>query len=501
MDIEEIESASFEIDGLTETEIKELSIVTKRFVRAYAGRDMSDVEGNWLSEQLKAEMPEKTEKEIKDMTNEIMFSVGEFDNNLKDLNDACNKGTSKESWFAQKISEASKGMSVIEYGNYLNGIDNALVQANAKMLQTVTTNAGEISQCMNLDGFIAEQKAVNSFNIEAQLKGSKYFAEVKAPDPGETYGLNSFDVVIKDSSTEKIVHQYQFKYGKDAQATINLLKDGNYNNQRIIVPADQVEEVRKAFPGKTVEAHIGGTDKVSIQSEELTKEQVKQLQKDVQDNGVLPLEDWNAYNTKELAMNIGKNAGLAGLQAAAITTGFHLVEKAVKGEPIDTDEAVEIALETGADAGIKAAATGAVKAGVEKGVISVIPKGTPAGIIANVVCVGIEDAKIMAKVAKGEMTLTEGMDNIGKTTVSMTCGFASVAKGAAIGVKALSWVPVVGPAIGGAVGGMIGYMAGSKVGQVIHEGAKKVRNCIKSGFEKAKSKIKKFGRILKWVTA
>ena len=85
MDIEEIESASFEIDGLTETEIKELSIVTKRFVRAYAGRDMSDVEGNWLSEQLKAEMPEKTEKEIKDMTNEIMFSVGEFDNNLKDL--------------------------------------------------------------------------------------------------------------------------------------------------------------------------------------------------------------------------------------------------------------------------------------------------------------------------------------------------------------------------------------------------------------------------------
>lgn len=37
-------------------------------------------------------MPEKTEKEIKNMTNEIMFSVGEFDNNLKDLNDACNKG-------------------------------------------------------------------------------------------------------------------------------------------------------------------------------------------------------------------------------------------------------------------------------------------------------------------------------------------------------------------------------------------------------------------------
>ena len=436
-------------------------------------------------------MPEKTEKEIKNMTNEIMFSVGEFDNNLKDLNDACNKGGAKESWFAQKISEASKGMSVIEYGNYLNGIDNAIVQANAKMLQTVTTNAGEISQCMNLDGFIAEQNAVNSFNMQAQLNGSKYYAEVKVPGLGETYGLNSFDTVIKDSTTGKIVHQYQFKYGKDASATIALLKKGNYNNQRIVVPAEQVEEVRKAFPGKTIESHMGGTDRVPIKSGELTKKQVKQMQEDVQNNGVLPLEDWNSYNTKELAMNIGKNAGFAGLHAAAITTGFYLVEKAVKGEPIDPDETVEIALEVGADAGIKAAATGAVKVGVEKGIISVIPKGTSVRMIANVICVGIENTKIMTKVAKGEMTLVEGMDNIAKTTVSMVCGFKSTVKGAAIGAMALSWIPVVGTVIGGLIGGTVGYMAGSKIGHTIYEGVKKVGNSIKSAVKKIGNNVKR----------
>lgn len=43
---------------------------------------------------------------------------------------------------------------------------------------------------------------------------------------------------------------------------------------------------------------------------------------DTQEKCVLPREDWNTFNTKELALNIGKNAGMLGLQAAAITTGF-----------------------------------------------------------------------------------------------------------------------------------------------------------------------------------
>ena len=54
------------------------------------------------------------------------------------------------------------------------------------MMRTVTTNTGEISKCMNLDGFIAEPNAVNTFNMRAQLESSKYVAEVKVPEPGET---------------------------------------------------------------------------------------------------------------------------------------------------------------------------------------------------------------------------------------------------------------------------------------------------------------------------
>lgn len=213
-------------------------------------------------------------------------------------------------------------------------------------MRTVTTNTGEISKCMNLDGFIAEQNAVNTFNMRAQLESSKYVAEVKVPEPGETYGLNSFDTVIKDSTTGKIVHQYQFKFGKNSKATIDLLKSGNYNNQRFVVPAEQVEDVRNAFPGKSVEAYMGGTDVVSIKSGTLTKEQAKKLQLDAREKNVLPRNDWNSFNTKELALNIGKNAGLAGLNAAIITTGFDLVAKKVQGEQIDADTTIETALKT-----------------------------------------------------------------------------------------------------------------------------------------------------------
>ena len=105
-----------------------------------------------------------------------------------------------------------------------------------------------------------------------------------------------------------------------------------YSNQQIVVPADQVEEVQKAFPGKTVVSCIGGTDKVSVTSTELTKEQAKELQLKVQDGGQTLTTDWNVFQTKDLALQIGKNAGMMGLQAAAITTGFSLAAQVIEGD-------------------------------------------------------------------------------------------------------------------------------------------------------------------------
>ena len=459
------------------------------------------------TKQYKEELPDITEEKAMSLAEETVSSIEEYDKNLASLNEDCSKGKSKEQWFVDEVSKAAVGVSVIDYGNYVKSIDTALSNANAQMMRTVTTNAGEISEALNLDGFIAEQHHVNTFNANAAAAKSKFFAEVKVPEAGETYGKNSFDVVIRDATNPKAtpVHQYQVKYGADAKATIQLLKEHGdvtkYSNQQIVVPPEQVEEVRKAFPGKTIVSEIGGTDKVNIKSTALSKEQAKKMQSEVQKKGNIPTTDWNNFTTKELVMSVGKNAGMAGIQAAAITTGFTLAAKVLSDEPIETDEVVENALRTGADAGVKVATTGALKVASEKGVISIVPKGTSVGIISNIVCVGIENIKILAKVSSGELTMTQGLDRMGRTTTSMVYGIgwgtAGVAAGKLVGKVALSWIPIVGPIAGGLFGGMVGYMAGSTFGSAIYSGLKTLGRGVKSVAKTAWNGIKAVGRGIK----
>ena len=490
-----------QFEGMTEKEAKELKKILSKFIIAYSKKDEKISDREWLKEQFKEEIPGITEEKAEEFANETVNAVDEYNHNLQLINESAKTGISKEKWMADRITKASSGVAVTQYGEYLKSIDNALTNANAQMLRTVTTKAGEVSQCYNLDGFIAEQHHVNTFNANAALHKSKYFAEVKVPEAGETYGKNSVDVVIRDLSNPKAiaVHQYQVKYGSDAKATIQMLREHGevtkYSNQQIVVPADQVAEVQKAFPGKTIVSTIGGTDKVDIKSNELTKAQAKEMQLKVQDDGQRLSADWNVFQTKDMALQIGKNASMAGLQAAALTTGFSLVNQIIKEEKIDTEQTVELALKTGADAGIKAATAGALKVAAEKGVISIIPKGTPAGIIANIVCVGIENVKILAKVATGELTMSQAMEQMGRTTTSMVYGIGWGAAGAGIGATTLAWIPVVGPLVGGLVGGMVGYMAGSKFGEAVFGGlrtvGKGIKNAVKSGWNALKSGVGK----------
>ncbi len=486
---EEYKIDDIQIEGLGEEEARKFKSLLLKFLKSYSENKegLSDIE--WLTRQFKEELPELNNEQAEKMAVDTVDSIKEYDDNLRDLNKSCKEGVTKERWFADKVSEVSSDVSAINYGNYLNSIDTVVQNANKQMLRTITTNAGNVSKAFNLDGFIAEQQHVNTFNMRAAIEKSGFHAEVCVPKPGQTYGLNSFDTVIKDASG-KIVHQYQFKYGSDAKATINLIKSGNYNNQRLIVPAEQVEQVRKAFPGKTIEGYIGGTDKVNVKSDLLTKQQVKEMQLEMQEKSILPSNDWNNFTNKELAKNLGKNVGVAGIQAAALAAGFTLAEKAINGEYIEPEEVVGTALKTGADAGVKAATAGAMKVGAEKGIIKVIPKGTPAGTIANIACVAIESVKIFGKVAKGEYTIAQGLDHIGRTTTSMIYGLGWGAKGAVLGAAAFSWVPVVGPIVGGLAGSIVGYVAGTTFGQAAYNGVKRIGKTVAKGLKAAGNGIK-----------
>ncbi|HBA46678.1 MAG TPA: hypothetical protein DCZ91_02525, partial [Lachnospiraceae bacterium] len=111
------------------------------------------------------------------------------------------------------------------------------------------------------------------------------------------------------------------------------------------------------------------------------------------------------------------------------------------------------------------------------GIIRILPRMTPAGVIANIAAVGIENIKILARVAGADLSVTKGLDQMGRVSVSMMAGLCAIKAGTVIGASLVGWIPVVGPAAAvaaGFVGGMAGYFAGSKIGEAVYNGAKKI---------------------------
>ena len=382
---------------LTEEQARTVKELFKKYLRSYKEKDANMTDQEWLEQLFRTELPEMNEEEIKQDSEEIVTAIRTFDENLASCTEASKKGVSKESWLADKIQEVSVGMAVNEYGKTLQQMDNVLYAKNAELADALSRSAdGHIMMSPNLDGNIAENMIAKTTELSASLQGKNISVSVL-----ESHTANSVDVRAINHDTGQY-QNYQLKFGKDAKATIELLERGNYNNQRIVVPSEQLEEVQAYFKekgsSKTITDHI---DAWGTKGKSFTKEEMKALQEKAQREGAAPEMDYSHYQTKDLAMSIGKNAGTMALQAAAVTTGLNVAAKIFKGEEIDADELVEVAIKTGADTSIKTVTAGTLQVAIRKGIIKFISKATPAGVIANIACVGIENVKVLAKIASG----------------------------------------------------------------------------------------------------
>ena len=477
---------------LTEHEAKSVIKMFRDFLKLYKGKNAEMSDQQWLEMLFRRELPELKEEEIKQESEQIVTAIKRFDENLASCNEAAQNGISKESWLADKLQESSVGMSVNEYGKTLAQIDKALYEKNMELANALSRSKdGHIMMSPNLDGNIAEHMIADSAELSAVLQGKNVSVEVL-----NSHAANSVDVRAKNLDTGEW-QNYQLKFGKDARATIDLLERGNYNNQRIIVPSEQLEEVQAHFQAKgsskTITDHI---EAWGAKGKSFTKEDMKALQENAQSQNAAPAHDWSHYQTKDLALNIGKNAGVMGILSAAVTTGFHVVSKIFKGEKIDKDELVENAIKTGVDTSVKTVAAGTLTVAVKKGILKCISKATPAGVIANIACVGIENVKVLAKVASGELSVTKGIDQMGRVTTSTVGGLCGMAKGATVGAGIGAAVPILGAPLavaGGLVGGMVGYFAGSKAGDVMYEAVKKVASGAKAVGKAAIEGIKAVG--------
>ena len=478
---------------ITEKEARAVKELFQKYLKSYKEKESSMTDKEWLEQLFVKEIPQKSKDEASQEAEEIVETIQTYDKNLASVNEAASKGVSSEAWLADKIQEASVGVSVQEFGRRLQGFDDILYTKNAELAEALTVAGdGEIRRVNrnpNLDGILAENLTAKTTELSGFAQGKKIRVDVL-----QSNNANSVDVRAINLDTGKY-QNYQLKYGKDAAHTIKYIEEGNYNNQRIVVPSDQVEEVREYFQKKGSNKTI--TDHIAIEGVEgksYTKEELKELARQAQEEGKLPTVDYNDFSTKELAMSIGKNAGAMALQSAAVTAGLTVAKKIFSGEPVDPDELVEVAIRTGSDTAVKTVTAGTLKVAAEKGILTMIPKETPVGMIANIACVGIENVKILGKIISGDLSITKGLDHMKRTTVSMVGGLWGAAKGAAL---LAAFVPVAGPALATAVsfvGGTIGYFAGSKIGDAAYSAGRKVASAAKTVAKAAWNGVKSVGR-------
>lgn len=259
---------------LTPAEAQAVFKIQKEFLSSYAASKDKMTVAEWLVAELQSQLSDKSIAEIKEISSEIIEALTVTEKMKKSEEEALAKGRDKDSWFASTILQHVSQMATQDSAIYLEQLDTAVKEANTAMKEAMTTkSSGYIKPSMNpnLDGYIAEQYHVNSFNMDAVAKGSGLRAEVQPLKPGQTYTKNGFDVVIKDAQGRRI-HQYQLKYGKTAKDTIRMNKKGDYSNQILLVPEEQVEEVKKALPNKTVTSTISDG---KVSSKPLTKAEAK----------------------------------------------------------------------------------------------------------------------------------------------------------------------------------------------------------------------------------
>lgn len=494
---------------VTEEDYENLKPIIEDFVESYEQNQDKPIE-DWLKEKLQTELPDKSEMEVQSITSEIIESIKTFENQKESLKEARLKGRSKESWFAQKVKEATSGTSVDQTVKYLKNLDEAVKIANDAYTKTILTQngSGPVSQNPQLNGYIAEQWHAQTFNMSAAARGSKYRATVLEPN-GKKYAANGVDIEIYEELSKHVVEKgkvkiqkivgpiirrYQSKYCKNSEATQKAFEEGNYRGQQSLVPEGQADKMsRKAV--EFIESPDG------IRSTPLSKERAVEMQNEAQ-SGKWNERNWNDYKTKDIAVGIGKQVANGAVLGAAIGAGTEVIEKLCKGEQIEGKEVAKKALAGGADFGVKAAITGAVKTGTEKGIIKCIPKGTSSNAIANVVFVGVENAKILYQYGKGDITGRQAINKMEETTVSAAGGMIAMRYGVSGGAKIGFAIGTlfggigapVGAAIGSFIGGSLAYMAGSAVGKAVVAARRKITSIAKTvvtkAYETAKSAVK-----------
>ena len=525
--------------------------IIKKFLKSYAQNEKSKNKKDlrsWLIYELQNEFADKKIQEIEKMADELIAGVGVYFNKKKEVEKYQRVGISTSDYIGDvildKISEDVKNAEIIDKkqiigdmkesseilanynevmiyeaaaindprvvantlsanraNTYVDNVNSAIGKSNEEILSALTTRTGEISQNPNLDGFIFEEHHAGTFNIDAAVKEENYYAKALKPELGETYGKNSVDMTIEDSS--KIVRKYQAKAYKNANETAKSFYDRQqgykYKFQSKLVSSDQTGEI----PNSVDKLKFG-----EVESKNISKEEIKNIQEKYQsgDKEAVKFNFEKDVDTLAISKQIGKQAVINGTMGIGIGMALDVGTKLVSGEEVEVAEVIEAGVKTGTSMGLSTAVAGGIRVAVEKNVVPKVLTGVLANnsVVGAVAASSVDMIGTAFKLGSGEINLGEATKRVG-TSVGSAYGAIIAANwgyGAAMAaIVGLGTIGAVGTIIGvgvalaaGAVCGIVGSKVGGAIAKGIGEISKPIVNgaveIVKAGVNVVKSVAK-----------
>lgn len=175
--------------------------------------------------------------------------------------------------------------------------------------------------------------------------------------------------------------------------------------------------------------------------------------------------EWNKYTISAVAEGIDQQAHLASanglsMPTDALTPDVPITPDMIPPEYYDAEPPSEL------DRGLKIAAAGALTVVSQKVHIPYISALFPVQGIVDLACWGVEGAKCIGRVAKGDISISEGLERMKRTTISVVANLIHHGFGAQI-FKA---IPVVGIPVSMAVTKVLGSISPQKIQEKLHEG-------------------------------
>lgn len=219
--------------------------------------------------------------------------------------------------------------------------------------------------------------------------------------------------------------------------------------------SEQLESVYQDMPieeaGKTLQQMEASLDSSNVQLMSTIDPTAVEGQVSAEVESV----EWNRYSVKAMANNIGRQANMLTLSAAANA----MTRKFQDGEAGGISAVINDALQGGLQSEpeeVKAVVSGAVRAAAERGLTDMLPQDTSVEVIGGFAGAAVEGAMALCDAANGTISMTEAMDRTGR---------AGVAAGCRIGAELLrgrvASIPVVGPIFVDLLGGLFDHLESS----------------------------------------